>query len=205
VLTLRKKRNWTQSIAQEQRAGNVTDPGACHCRPVVGNDLFLQGGVLHPLPGIPFLSRDGKDHHGVQFHLDVLLLPESILQEVLLQCLGAGRRIPGDHLQYRDPHHLVGDFIFGGNLPLLGDVDHHPPIVVGLQRVHQGGHHLLHDADHLLDTDYQLIDTGPHLQEDSGYGPHLQKDAGYGLHLLEDIGHGLQEDEGPRQLIAHHS
>lgn len=131
---------------------------------MVGNDLFLQGGALHPLPD--------KDHHDVQLHLDVLFLPEGIPQESLLQCLGGGHRIPGDHLQYLDPHHLGGDFLLGEDLHHLGDVDHHLLIAVGPQLAHLGDHHLLRVADHLLDTDYQQIDTGPHLQEDAGHGPH---------------------------------
>lgn len=81
---LRKRKSWTRNTAQEQRAGNIADPEAHLCRPVVGSDLFLLGGVLHPLPGIPFLLRDGKDQHDVQLHLDVLFPPEGILQEMLL-------------------------------------------------------------------------------------------------------------------------
>lgn len=180
----REKRDWTRSIAQEQRAGNIADLGAHLCHPVVGNGLFLRGGVLHPLLG--------KDHHDVQFHLDVLFLHEGILQELLLQYLGGGHRTPGDHLQYRDPHHLGGDFIFGEDLHLQGDVDHHLPIAAGPQLVHLGDHHLLHAADHLLGADCQPTDTGPRLQEGVGHGPHHLEDAGYDLHLQEEIGHGLQ-------------
>lgn len=181
---LRKKRNWTQSIAQEQRAGNIADLGAHLCHPVVGNDLFLRGGVLHP-----FL---GKGHHDVQFHLDVLFLPEGILRELLLQYLGGGHRIQGDHLQYRDPHHLGGDFICEEDLHLQGDVDHHLPIAVDPQLVHLEDHHLLHAGDHLLGADCQPTDIGPPLQEDAGHGPHHLEDADYDLHLLEEIGHDLQ-------------
>jgi len=190
---LRKKRNWTRSIAQEQRAGNIADLGAHLCHPVVGNDL--RGGALHPLPG--------KDHHGVQFHLDLLFLPEGIHQELLLQYLGGGHRIPGDHLQYRDPHHLDKNFILGEDLHLQGDVDHHLPIAVGPQLVHLGDHHLLHAADHLLDADYQPTDTGLHHLEDAGHGLHHLEDAGHGPHLLEEIGHCLQEEGRHRRLIAH--
>uniref|UniRef100_M8B9U9 Uncharacterized protein n=1 Tax=Aegilops tauschii TaxID=37682 RepID=M8B9U9_AEGTA len=151
-------------LASNSSTRNIEDLGAHLCRPVVGNGLFLQGGALHPLPD--------KDHHDVQLHLGVLFPPEGIPQELLLQCLGGGHRIPGDHLRYLDPHHPGGDFPLGEDLHHLGDVDHHLLIAVGPQLAHLEDHHLLRVADHLLDTDYQQIGTGPHRQEDAGHGPH---------------------------------
>lgn len=162
---------------------------------MVGSDLFLREGVLHPLPG--------KDHHDVQFHLDVLFLPEGILLELLLQYLGGDHPIPGDHLQYRDPHRLGGDFLLGGDLHLQGGVEHHLPIAAGLHLVHLGDHHLLLAGGHLLDADYQLTDTGPRLRQDAGHDPLHLEDAGYDLHLLEEIGQSLQEEGSHHHLIAH--
>uniref|UniRef100_A0A0E0GKQ6 PWI domain-containing protein n=1 Tax=Oryza nivara TaxID=4536 RepID=A0A0E0GKQ6_ORYNI len=148
VLMLRRKKNWILSIAQEQRAGKALGPGASPCRLAVGGDLFLLGGVLHLLPEIPFLLGDSNDLQGAQFHLGVLFLHESVLQEVPLRCRGGDHHIPEDHLQYQDIdlRHLIVDLIFAGNLHLLCVGDHHLHTIAGLQVVHQD-HHLLHVID----------------------------------------------------------
>uniref|UniRef100_A0A0D3FGR1 PWI domain-containing protein n=1 Tax=Oryza barthii TaxID=65489 RepID=A0A0D3FGR1_9ORYZ len=166
VLMLRRKKNWILSIAQEQRAGKALGPGASPCRLAVGGDLFLLGGVLHLLPEITFLLGDSNDLQGAQFHLGVLFLHESVLQEVPLRCRGGDHRIPEDHLQYQDIdlRHLIVDLIFAGNLHLLCVGDHHLHTIAGLQVVHQD-HHLLHVID-LLGAG-----IGLHLQEDVGLGP----------------------------------
>uniref|UniRef100_A0A0D9VSE6 PWI domain-containing protein n=1 Tax=Leersia perrieri TaxID=77586 RepID=A0A0D9VSE6_9ORYZ len=198
VLMARKKKNWSLSIAQERRAGNPTGPGASPCHPVVGDDLFLPGGILHLLPGIPFLLTDSNGLQGVRFHLDVLFLHEGVLQEVPLQSPGEGHHILEDHPLYQDtdPRHLVVDIIFGGNLHLLGVADHHLPAIVDLQVVDQD-HHLL-DTPDLLGVDYLKTNTGLHLLEDVGHGPLHQADVGHGPLPQEGAGHGPlpQEDVG---------
>lgn len=178
--------------------GEVADPGVYLCRPVVGKDLFLPESVLDLLPGVPALLIDIVDHHGVQLHLDALLLPEGILQEVPLQFLEGDHLIQGEgHLHCQGTHlHLhAGDLLFAENHHRLGLEGHLLLAIVVHQLVHQGGHHLLH-VEGLLGTDFHQVDIDLHLQRGVGQDPHLLEGAGHGLHLPEGAGHGPHLQEG---------
>jgi hypothetical protein len=103
--------------------GEVADPGAYLCRHVLGKDPSLLEIILVLLLGVPTLLIDTIDHHGVQLHLDVLFLPEGILQEVPLQFLEGDHLTQGEgRLPCQDihPHLHAGDLLFAENHHHLG-------------------------------------------------------------------------------------
>lgn len=142
--------------------GEVADPGAYLCRHVVGKDLFLPEIILVLLLGVPALLIDTVDHHGVQLHLDVLFLPEGILQEAHLQFLEGDHLTQGEgHLPCQDihPHLHAGGLLFAENHHHLGHEGHFLLAIVVHQLVHQGDHHLLQVKGLLFDADSHQVDV----------------------------------------------
>uniref|UniRef100_A0A0E0KBU6 PWI domain-containing protein n=1 Tax=Oryza punctata TaxID=4537 RepID=A0A0E0KBU6_ORYPU len=153
----------SRTVNTALRAWKAVGPRASPCRLAVGGDLFLLGGVLLLLPGIPFLLGDNNDLQGAQFHLGAF-----------------SKKYPFDV----EAEVTVFQKITFGNLHYLGVGDHHLHTIAGLQVVHQD-HHLLHAVD-LLGSGHLQTGIGLHLQEDVGLCPLHPDDVGHGSLHLDD-------------------